>query len=131
MVLINVVIGLVQEYRSGQALKALNSFNVPQAQLLRDGVVTMHPASELVPGDMVILDVRAREEKRREKQTVEREKERGTARAGVFDAATLLILFFCLFVLSFLFPQFCRRVPTSPLIFVCCRCRSLRRSRRF
>lgn len=58
VVLINVVIGLVQEYRSGQALKALNSFNVPQAQLLRDGVVTMHPASELVPGDMVILDVR-------------------------------------------------------------------------
>ena len=56
VVLINVVIGLVQEYRSAQALKALSSFSVPQAQLLRDGEIKLAPASELVPGDIIQLD---------------------------------------------------------------------------
>ena len=56
VVIVNVTIGLVQEHRSHNALKALNSFAIPQAQLLRDGVVSIQPASELVPGDIVVLE---------------------------------------------------------------------------
>jgi Ca2+-transporting ATPase len=56
VVLVNVAIGLIQEYRSANALKALNSFAIPQAQVIRDGEQTIEPASELVPGDIVILD---------------------------------------------------------------------------
>jgi len=56
VVLINVIIGLVQEHRSAKALEALNSFSVPQATVVRGGEVTVLPASELVPGDIVQLD---------------------------------------------------------------------------
>lgn len=56
VVLINVVIGMVQEIRSGRALKALSSFSIPQAQVLRNGVTSVEAASELVPGDIVVLD---------------------------------------------------------------------------
>jgi magnesium-transporting ATPase (P-type) len=56
VVLVNVAIGLVQEYRSHNALKALNSFAIPQAQVIRSGTQSVIPASELVPGDIVVLE---------------------------------------------------------------------------
>ena len=56
VVVVNVAIGLIQEYRSANALKALNSFALPTAQVIRDGEQTIEPASELVPGDIVVLD---------------------------------------------------------------------------
>jgi len=56
VVVINVAIGLIQERRSAEALKALSSFSVPQATVLRDGEVQTLPAAELLPGDIVQLD---------------------------------------------------------------------------
>jgi Ca2+-transporting ATPase len=53
-----VTVGLVifQERRSARALDALRALAVPQVRVLRDGVVASLPATELVPGDLFLLD---------------------------------------------------------------------------
>ncbi|MDP3998147.1 MAG: HAD-IC family P-type ATPase [bacterium] len=54
-ILINVLLGFVQEYRAQKALAALKNILTPRAQVLRDGQVEVILAKELVPGDIVIL----------------------------------------------------------------------------
>jgi len=56
VVIINGAIGLSQEIKAENALKALSSLTVPKANLLRDGQQVELPAKELVPGDIVVLD---------------------------------------------------------------------------
>ncbi len=55
VVLLNTIIGFVQEYRADRALKALSGMIPAQATVLRDGARTVLPASRLVPGDLVAL----------------------------------------------------------------------------
>jgi len=55
VVVINTVIGFVQEYRAGRAIAALARMAPDHATALRDGARTLIPASELVPGDVVCL----------------------------------------------------------------------------
>ncbi|RBW48442.1 cation-transporting P-type ATPase [Marinobacter sp. F3R11] len=56
VVVVNSVIGFIQEGRAEQALSAIRDMLAPEAQVLRDGRRATVPAEELVPGDMVILD---------------------------------------------------------------------------
>lgn len=56
IVILNAVLGVVQENRAEEALAALKKLASPEAQVLRDGVRKSIPASELVPGDMVFLE---------------------------------------------------------------------------
>lgn len=56
VVIFNVTVGWVQEIKAEKALSALMSFEVPQANVIRDGTRTVVPAEELVPGDVVLLD---------------------------------------------------------------------------
>ena len=53
---LNTVLGIVQERRAEQALAALKHLAAPEAQVLRDGRRQVIPARELVPGDMVFLE---------------------------------------------------------------------------
>lgn len=54
-VVINTVIGFVQEFKAGKAIEALSKMVPEQVALLRDGRRTTLPASQLVPGDVVML----------------------------------------------------------------------------
>ncbi|MBX7077776.1 MAG: cation-transporting P-type ATPase [Nannocystaceae bacterium] len=55
IVLVNGVIGFVQESRAERALLALRSLTAARATVLRDGVGCMVPAAEIVPGDVLLL----------------------------------------------------------------------------
>ena len=56
IVLLNAVLGVVQESRAENALRTLRKMAAPQARVLRDGHVQTLPARELVPGDLVLLE---------------------------------------------------------------------------
>jgi len=56
VVLINAVIGVVQESKAEAALEALKNLSSPTAMVRRNGKVVEIPASELVAGDIVILE---------------------------------------------------------------------------
>ena len=56
IVLINAVIGFVQEHRAERAIQALRSMTAPKARVLRDGASVMVAASAVVPGDILILE---------------------------------------------------------------------------
>ena len=57
VVLINAVIGYVQESRAEKAIEALSQAMTTEATVIRAGNKTRVPASDLVPGDIVILQV--------------------------------------------------------------------------
>jgi P-type Ca2+ transporter type 2C len=56
IVVLNAVIGVVQESKAEQALAALKKLAAPNAQVLRDGHQITVPSRELVPGDVVLLE---------------------------------------------------------------------------
>ncbi|MCX6056974.1 MAG: cation-translocating P-type ATPase [Chloroflexi bacterium] len=56
IVVLNSVLGIVQEQRAEQALAALKKLAAPDAQVLRDGARCSVPAYNLVPGDIVFLE---------------------------------------------------------------------------
>ncbi len=55
IVLVNGVIGYVQESRAERALMALRSMTAARASVLRDGVGRLIPAIEIVPDDILLL----------------------------------------------------------------------------
>lgn len=55
IIIINGILGFIQEYRAEKSLHALKQLSAPMANVLRDGKVRAIPAKELVPGDIVML----------------------------------------------------------------------------
>jgi Ca2+-transporting ATPase len=56
IVVVNAVLGFVQEYRAERSLEALKQMTAPEAKLIREGRELKLPASEVVPGDLVVLE---------------------------------------------------------------------------
>ncbi len=56
IVVLNAILGVVQESRAEEALAALKKMAAPEAQTLRDGHRVAIPAPQLVPGDVVFLE---------------------------------------------------------------------------
>ena len=56
VVVINAIVGFLQEGKAERALEAVRNMLSPTASILRDGQRRSVPAEELVPGDMVLLE---------------------------------------------------------------------------
>lgn len=56
ILVINGLVGFLQEFRAEKAMLALRSLTAPRARVMRDGVARVIPAAEVVPGDELLLE---------------------------------------------------------------------------
>lgn len=56
IVVLNAVLGFVQEFRAGRSLDALKRMEIPTAQVIRDGQMQSIPAKALIPGDIIQIE---------------------------------------------------------------------------
>ena len=56
IVILNAVMGFVQQARAEEALKALREMSAPQATVIRDGERQRLAAAHLVPGDVILVE---------------------------------------------------------------------------
>jgi P-type Ca2+ transporter type 2C len=56
VIMLNSVIGVIQEAKAEKALEELKKMTTPKAVVIRDGNTKEIPSEQLVPGDMVVID---------------------------------------------------------------------------
>lgn len=56
IIIINGILGFIQEAKAERSLQALKELASPMARVMRDGHLSMIPASRLVPGDLIMLE---------------------------------------------------------------------------
>lgn len=56
IVIINAILGFIQEYRTEKTMEALKGLAAPQARVIRDGKQVSIPAENIVPGDVILLE---------------------------------------------------------------------------
>ncbi|MBL7990312.1 MAG: HAD-IC family P-type ATPase [Candidatus Kapabacteria bacterium] len=56
VVILNTVVGFIQERRAESALQSLKKLTAPTARVLRNGQMVEIPARELVPGDVLLVE---------------------------------------------------------------------------
>ncbi|MCD1257912.1 calcium-translocating P-type ATPase, SERCA-type [Paenibacillus athensensis] len=56
IIVMNGILGFVQEFRAERSLRALKELSAPNARVVREGAVHQIPARDLVPGDIVLLE---------------------------------------------------------------------------
>lgn len=57
VIIMNTILGLIQENKAERALEALQNMSSPEAEVLRDGKAKIIKAEDLTMGDVVLLDV--------------------------------------------------------------------------
>lgn len=56
IIVMNGILGFIQEFRAERSLRALKELSAPYAKVLRDGAIQHLPARLLVPGDIVLVE---------------------------------------------------------------------------
>lgn len=56
IVVLNAIMGVVQEAKAEKSLEALKKMSAPTAKVKRDGVIKEIPSTEVVPGDYIIIE---------------------------------------------------------------------------
>ena len=56
IVVLNAIVGFIQEYRSEKAMEAMKKLTAPKARVLRNGKEVIIPSKAVVPGDIVLLE---------------------------------------------------------------------------
>ena len=56
IVVLNAVVGFIQEYRSEKAIEAMKKLTAPRARVIRGRKESVLPAREVVPGDVLLLE---------------------------------------------------------------------------
>lgn len=55
VIVINIVVGFLQEFKAERTMNSLRSLGSPTAAVVRDGYSRVLPTKEVVPGDIVEL----------------------------------------------------------------------------
>ena len=56
ILLLNAILGFVQEYRAEKAIEALKKLAAPKAKVMREGKEAIIQAREVVPGDIILFE---------------------------------------------------------------------------
>lgn len=56
IVILNAIMGVIQEEKAEKSLESLKKMSNPTAKVKRDGVIKNIPSDELVPGDYIIIE---------------------------------------------------------------------------
>ena len=56
VLIINALLGTIQHVKAEQSLKSLKALSAPNSKVLRDGILVEIPSSEVVVGDILIIE---------------------------------------------------------------------------